>query len=154
MPIGKRTACSGPSGPMRKPSPSSIRRRTSPVAFILAMRLTIRCKISSSDMNACAARTPCGLSAPTMQGLPRKWWSNASWKSGRTSAPIIRARNLSRRCGSGRKRAAAPSPASCGGLAAQWTGRASSSRWTSISPRRCSRPSLIFTMPPTKSEIV
>jgi valyl-tRNA synthetase len=42
----------------------------------------------------------------------------------------------STRCGNGRPRAAAPSPASCAALAARWTGAASSSPWTRISPRR------------------
>ena len=49
------------------------------------------------------------------------------------------ARSSSPRCGSGRPRAAARSPASCAGSAARWTGAASSSRWTRTSPARWSR---------------
>ena len=51
----------------------------------------------------------------------------------RTSAPIYRATNSSTRSGSGRRRAAARSPASSAGSARRATGRTSSSRWTRIS---------------------
>ena len=50
------------------------------------------------------------------------------------------------RSGNGKRKAAARSRTSCAASAARWIGAASSSRWTRISPKRCSRPLSICTM--------
>ena len=51
-------------------------------------------------------------------------------KSGSRSAPTSPARNLSRKSGNGKKKAAARLPGSCAVSAVRWTGRTSASPWT------------------------
>ena len=142
--IGRRTACSAPSGPARSRGRSSTRRPTSPAALHIGHALdnTLQdilvrhARLKGKDALLGGRHRPCRHRHADGGRAP------AGTRSSR-SAPTSPARNSSRRSGSGRKRAAARSRGSSAGSAARWTGRTSASRWTRASRRPCSRCSSI-----------
>ena len=108
------------------------------------MRSTTPCRISSSAMRVCRARTPCGWSVPTTPALRHRWSLNGNSMPASRSAPISRAKNSSPKCGNGKQKAAAKSRASCAGLAAPWIGKMNASPWMRAFQRPSSKCLSIF----------
>ena len=85
--------------------------------------------------------TPPGFRAPTMPALPRKsWWSASCRRKASAATTWARhrprpARTLCQKSGSGKRRAATPSPPRCAAWATAWTGAASTSPWTPSCPK-------------------
>ena len=130
MRIGKAAGCSCRNAPTRRRRPSSCRRPTSPAASTSATRSTLRCRMSLPATRGCWARTRSGSSAPTMPDRHPDGGRAQPRKPGRQARRDRRARPSLSMSGNGRRKAAAQSPASFGGLGRHATGRTSALRWT------------------------
>ena len=133
-------ACSGPSGPTPSRGPSSIRRPTSPARSISAMRSTIRFRTSCIRHARMQGKDALWVVGTDHAGIATQMVVERKLEERQDQAHQLQPRRIRRaRCGSGRRRAAARSPASCAASAARWTGPTSASRWTRASPAPSSR---------------